>query len=190
MFEKLPVPSKGDKLRASWGAGVTNRVNELGAMAPAGMLSRDGQTGTGFAPLPANLRDRRGSSAVRHWVYVPSPEPDEGSEEEPPKAKWTNCVVQLGFRAGLKLDDFELEEDMNVAGVFAIEVNLRTASTAGEGFEIKRYEDEYHIPAPDIANDKVYVYIGKVEEKENADGETELVQTDGIYSIPVIYKYV
>ena len=62
MFEKIPVPVKGQPARASWGAGITNRVNEIGAMFPSRGLARDGATGTGFAPLPANRRDRRGVS--------------------------------------------------------------------------------------------------------------------------------
>lgn len=49
-------------MRASWGAAVASRVNELCAMAPANMLARDGFGGIGAQPLPANLRDRRGAA--------------------------------------------------------------------------------------------------------------------------------
>ena len=62
MRTQIPVPSKGDAMRASWGASVASRVNELCAMAPAGMLSRDGFGGMGAQPLPQNLRDRRGAA--------------------------------------------------------------------------------------------------------------------------------
>ena len=58
MFEKIPAPVKGQPARASWGAALTNRVNELCAMAPARGLARDGLTGTGFAALPSNRRER------------------------------------------------------------------------------------------------------------------------------------
>lgn len=62
MRPQIPVPSKGDPLRATWGAQVTNRVNELCAMAPAGALHREGFGGIGDQPLPKNLRDRRGGA--------------------------------------------------------------------------------------------------------------------------------
>ena len=77
MYQNIPVPSKGDRLRASWGAGVANRVNALGAMAPAGMLSRVGPTGTGFAPLPANLRDRRAAATLHPWKVFAGAENEE-----------------------------------------------------------------------------------------------------------------
>lgn len=66
MFEKIPVPVKGQPARASWGAGITNRVNELCAMAPARGLARDGLTGTGFAALPKNGRDRK-TAPLHPW---------------------------------------------------------------------------------------------------------------------------
>ena len=58
MFEKIPAPVKGQPARASWGAALTSRVNELCAMAPARGLARDGLTGTGFSALPSNRRER------------------------------------------------------------------------------------------------------------------------------------
>ena len=58
MFEKIPAPVKGQPARASWGAALTSRVNELCAMAPARGLAREGLTGTGFAALPSNRRER------------------------------------------------------------------------------------------------------------------------------------
>ena len=58
MFEKIPAPVKGQPARASWGSALTSRVNELCAMAPARGLARDGLTGTGFADLPSNRRER------------------------------------------------------------------------------------------------------------------------------------
>ena len=58
MFEKIPAPVKGQPARASWGSSLTSRVNELCAMAPARGLARDGLTGTGFAALPSNRRER------------------------------------------------------------------------------------------------------------------------------------
>ena len=59
MRPQIPVPSKGLQLKATWGAQVANRVNELCAMAPAGVLHREGFGGIGDQALPKNMRDRR-----------------------------------------------------------------------------------------------------------------------------------
>lgn len=59
MIGSIQTPARGEKIRASWGAAITERVN---AIAPIGgeVLVRDGATGVGFVPLPANRRLRRG----------------------------------------------------------------------------------------------------------------------------------
>lgn len=164
MFEKLPVPSKGDKLRASWGAGVTNRVNELGAMAPAGMLSRDGQTGTGFAPLPANLRERKTAAALHPWkvfavgksedvdhffeIYIPDGSITVGAKEveiegieetETPKRFTFACETDVGESSTLYLvvyrdDEEESEED---------EKNYKSVLAVN----IEEYEDDESVRA-------------------------------------------
>lgn len=59
MDDKVAIPVKGQPLKASWAAAVANRVNGLGAMFPSGGLARDGVTGTGFAQLPQNIRERK-----------------------------------------------------------------------------------------------------------------------------------
>ena len=58
MRPQIPVPSKGQSLRATWGAQVADRLNGLCAMAPAGALHREGFGGIGDQALPKNLRDR------------------------------------------------------------------------------------------------------------------------------------
>lgn len=68
MFEMIPAPVKGQPARASWGAALTSRVNELCAMAPARGLARDGLTGTGFAALPSNRRDKKPRNSERPWA--------------------------------------------------------------------------------------------------------------------------
>lgn len=55
----IPVPGRGERMLASWGAAVAERVNELCSMAPAGMMARDGLGGMGAEPLPQNRRNRR-----------------------------------------------------------------------------------------------------------------------------------
>ena len=63
MTGAVPVPARGQPMKASWAAAVTERVNGLCAMAPSGMLARDGVGGMGAQPLPANLRERAKASA-------------------------------------------------------------------------------------------------------------------------------
>ena len=69
MFEKIPAPVKGQPARASWGAALTSRVKELCAMAPARGLARDGLTGTGFAALPSNRRERPAAAIPGCFEY-------------------------------------------------------------------------------------------------------------------------
>ena len=69
MTGSVPVPAKGQPMKASWAAAVAERVNALCAMAPAGMLARDGAGGMGAQPLPQNLRDRRGGDAGRPMPF-------------------------------------------------------------------------------------------------------------------------
>lgn len=85
MRDPLPVPRTGDPMRASWGAGVATRLNELCGMAAPRSLARDGMTGLGSEPLPVNRRDRKaaaphpwqwravsdGEGGVKFQVYLP-----------------------------------------------------------------------------------------------------------------------
>ena len=65
MNRYVQVPAKGQPMTAQWGADVANGLNAIRSAGQSGMLLADGPTGTGFAPLPANLRDRRGGSSVQ-----------------------------------------------------------------------------------------------------------------------------
>lgn len=58
MTGSIQAPARGEKIRASWGAAVTERVNSMSAIG-GDVLVRDGATGFGFAPLPPNLRRRK-----------------------------------------------------------------------------------------------------------------------------------
>lgn len=64
MNDQIEIPAKGQPMKAGWGASVANAVNRLTVSAPANMLVRDGAGGFGFAALPTNMRDRRGSSTA------------------------------------------------------------------------------------------------------------------------------
>jgi len=59
----IRAPSRGEALRASWGAAVADGVNALAPMAAPGALARQGVTGFDAQPLPQNRRERRASAA-------------------------------------------------------------------------------------------------------------------------------
>lgn len=61
----VQVPAKGQPMTAQWGADVANGLNAIRSAGQAGMLLTDGPTGTGFSPLPANRRDRRGGKEIQ-----------------------------------------------------------------------------------------------------------------------------
>lgn len=126
MFEKIPAPVKGQPARASWGAGLTNRVNELGAMFPSRGLARDGLTGTGFAALPANRRDRRVAKIPGCFeIRRPSPAATEGGEED--LGGFDNPYFTVGanlYQCGDAIDmGFEFEDC-----IIALVVNTTSAS--------------------------------------------------------------
>lgn len=58
MTGSIPVPAKGQPMKASWAAAVADRVNALCGMAPSDMLVRDGVGGMGAQPLPENMRGK------------------------------------------------------------------------------------------------------------------------------------
>lgn len=58
----IRAPSRGESLRASWGAAVADGVNALAPMAAPGALARQGVTGFGAQPLPQNRRERRAAA--------------------------------------------------------------------------------------------------------------------------------
>lgn len=65
MTGTIQIPSKGDGLKAAWGASVANGLNALMPMTPARMLVREGAGGVGCEPLPQNLRDRRAKAPAK-----------------------------------------------------------------------------------------------------------------------------
>lgn len=61
---RIACPAKGEPPRVAWAAQVTEACNAMMAVGGAGTLVREGPQGRGFAPLPANLRDRGGASGA------------------------------------------------------------------------------------------------------------------------------
>lgn len=124
MFEKIPAPVKGQPARASWGAALTSRVNELCAMAPARGLARDGLTGTGFAALPSNRRERPVAKIPGCFeIRRPSPAASEGGEADP--GGFDNPYYMVGSRI------YQCAEAIDMGFVFRdciIALGINTAS--------------------------------------------------------------
>lgn len=60
----IRAPSRGEALRASWGAAVADGINALAGLASPGSLARQGVTGTGAEALPQNRRERRAAGGA------------------------------------------------------------------------------------------------------------------------------
>lgn len=173
MRPQIPVPSKGLPLRATWGAQVADRVNELCAMAPAGMLAREGFGGIGAQPLPKNMRDVR--SRPKLWSFFSSE--SEGSGGKAVRSGgWFNCRLQVGYTKFLG-DDQITGRDLCEDGVYYVEVNLKD-----ETAEIKKAADGEDVPPIDIVNSLVRIPIGTVDDGVLTGAPLDLV--------PVVYKYV
>lgn len=145
MLETIPVPAQ-----SKFGAAVARRLNASRPIAPAGSLAMSGPTGTGFAPLPTNLRDRRAivadplhpwkvfavgkSKDVDHFfdIYIPDGSIVIGAKEvkvdgiketETPKRFTFACETDVGERSTLHLvvyRDKEGESDKDAKNYKAI----------------------------------------------------------------------
>lgn len=107
MAGPIQSPVKGQPMRASWGAAVSSAVNSLLPMGSDGLLARQGVAGTGFSPLPANLRDRKAAAALHPWkvfAFAQSEDVDHCFEIHVPEA-----MVHVG--------EYEIE----VEGLTAVE---------------------------------------------------------------------
>ena len=182
MFEKIPAPVKGQPARASWGAALTSRVNELCAMAPARGLARDGLTGTGYEALPQNLRNRVTSDAVLPWTFICTVSKDENGNETR-RGGWYYGQAQLGLDAawfgelGLKYPLYDLSGrilhcDQTADGNYYLEVRPGYPK-----IELKRFGLKENRPTNDPVEDKWFVYIGTVVDAK---------QVFGIHCVPVI----
>lgn len=96
-------------MKASWAAAVAERVNSLCAMAPSGMLARDGVGGMGAQPLPANLRNRRAAALSSPGCWrLESHQEDPEDPESPVSTYLVACWYNVGGNTSLG-DDIDVQ---------------------------------------------------------------------------------
>lgn len=160
MLDTIPVPAQ-----SKFGAAVARRLNSLRPIAPAGSLAMSGPTGTGFAPLPANLRDRRAvqdplhpwkvfavgkSEEVDHFfeIYIPDGsitvganevEVDGIEETEVSKRFTFACEADVGESSTLYLVVYRDEEEESEED----EKNYKSVLAVN----IEEYEDDESVRA-------------------------------------------
>lgn len=185
MNNPIPVPIKGDGMKATWAASVANGINELMPMAASGMLTRNGAGGVGSEPLPENRRERRLSQTIP-WTFRCSIS-NQGEDNETRTGGWSNCILQLGYNKWLVSPDVvpASERGGNVSviqgtsetsdGAYVVEVDLKNETAV-----IKIRSSITHTYPVDAAQSIVYIDIGTVEDS---------VQTTRIPSHPIVYKY-
>lgn len=173
MRDPLPVPRTGDPMRASWGAGVATRLNELCGMAAPGSLARDGLTGLGSEPLPVNRRDRKAAAPrTPYWSFACTEDPDTHERT----GGWFNCRLQIGYDRFPKDSDIQ-GLDSCEDGEYYVEVNTLT-----DAAEVKCVELDAAVPTTDVAQSLVRIPIGRVEDAKLSGKPIDI--------IPVVYKYV
>ena len=145
MIGSIQTPARGEKIRASWGAAITERVN---AIAPIGgeVLVRDGATGVGFAPLPANRRLRRGA-ATPPGNFEPVFAPEEDSQSDPPRIVLDHVGVgfyPFGCRF-FRVGALTIDESAKIAhGMIWLEIVVASSSNNNHTATVKGqdYDDE------------------------------------------------
>lgn len=166
----IRAPSKGEPLRASWGAAVADGINALAGMASPGALARQGVTGTGAEALPQNRRDRK-AAQVLPWTWTrAADDPDTGAA----RGTWTNCSLQVGMHAVPESSISGREQGEDGSYYVEIDVGAETA-------EVKRVPDGESLPDHDLDAGNVVFWVGKV-----LDGR----QVGRIFQIPIVYLYL
>lgn len=197
MTGPIQSPIKGQPMRASWGAAVSSAVNSLLPMGSDGLLARQGVAGTGFAPLPANLRDRRAASVLPWSFSCTEAEDPENPGETVRTGGWDNCRLQVGldcnFYSSWKFPETEnrikgtkLTDD----GSYYLRVNLSDGANpvaeivlqGGEG-QAAVEEGEEEKPLFDYERGIVSIFIGSV-----TDGKLD--ERTAMHMNPTVWKYL
>ena len=93
----IVAPTKGSRPRVRWGIAVTEACNAMKAIGTSALLVREGPQGTGFEPLPRNLRDRRSLAVPEPFDVAYMPESGDASEYSDAPVAWlVRCWWQVG----------------------------------------------------------------------------------------------
>lgn len=143
MIGSIQTPARGEKIRASWGAAVTERVNSMSVIGGDDRLVREGATGFGFAPLPANRRLRRGKGTPP-GNFEPVFAEEEDSQSDPPRIVLDRVGVgfyPFGCRF-IRSDNMTIDESAKIAhGMIWLEIvvsgsnDSHTATVKGESYD-------------------------------------------------------
>ena len=159
MLDTIPVPAD-----SKFGALVARRLNASRPISPAGSLAMSGPTGTGFAPIPSNLRERRAIDPLHPWkvfavgkskdidhcfeIYIPDGSIVIGAKEvnvdgievtETPKRFTFACETDIGERSTLHLVVYRDKKDESDEG----EKNYKAVLAVN----IEKYEDDESVRA-------------------------------------------
>lgn len=127
-------------MKASWAAAVAERVNALCAMAPAGMLARDGAGGMGAQPLPANLRERaKGSAKPLPWLCKAAAD-DQGEPYFTMYLPAGSLVCDLSPVSAAEIDGLSPEDDAE--DWYRIDADIATGTDATLSLVVKREEED------------------------------------------------
>ena len=177
MLDTIPVPAD-----SKFGAMVARRLNASRPIAPAGSLAMSGPTGTGFAPLPANLRNPRVSAgnAQIPWSVESYVDEDDGET----KFRFANKILQVGY--GVYNYDSDIfvskvtQPDDLSSGSYYVEISFDEVSpfAIAPSIEIKA-GNPYSVV--DWENLVVRIRLGSFDGKK---------LINGIGFVPIIYGYV
>ncbi len=190
MTGTIQSPIKGQPMRASWGAAVSSAVNSLMPMGSDGLLARQGVAGTGFAPLPQNLRDRVPSAAVLPWSFACAETEDpENPGEKKRTGGWDNCRLQVGLDCNFYSSWKFAESENRIKGThltddghYYLRVNLSDGANPVAEIVISEGLDDDK-PLFDYERGIVSIFIGSV-----TDGNLD--ERTAMHMNPTVWKYL
>jgi len=156
-----------------FGAAVARRLNSTRHIAQPGFLFMSDATGTGYAPLPRNLREP--SVEIRPWSFFCT------ESNGVRTGGWHRQIVQVGldvYNYKLPVEGF-IDETECADGDHYLKIDLNEDGSSR--VTIVRTEADAGATFADVPHGILAVYIGTV-----LDGK----QTRGIYWPPVIYHYL
>ena len=183
----------GDEVSATEYNRLVRALRAIAPLCGPGVSLRQTPLGT---VISAQGGGGAGAAAPRPWTFTISVEEEGG--EKTYTAQWGGMTVQYGYQI-ITLDPNPGGSGLALArdGVAKWEGNSMAAlaqqCTGTHWLKVFFMENEYSIvvksdnqpPQDDLINSIVHIRIGSV-----ASSSGMLAQTTGIYTVPVLYKYV